>query len=101
MEKLSKKKIQFVKQFKKDGLTYQYYVCMKPHTISDITYGNFDKKGNLKKEGDYAFENLPKCVQEFVKERYVCGNFFTREDYYRVSEDDYAIPHKFTIHTFE
>lgn len=96
MERLSKNKILWVKQYQRDGITYQYCVMLKDH--SEICYYKPTKNERPNVKEYFDFECLPKCVKNFTQEKYNKVSYFRTEEIFE--ESDYS-KHKYTIYTFE
>lgn len=64
--RLSENNILFIKELRKDGITYEWFVCMKSRNASDSRqYVNYDKTGKTI-IASYEKERLPKAAQNFL-----------------------------------
>lgn len=65
--RLALKNIECVKAWAKDGVIYNWFVCMKSNRVSDsLSYVNYDDRGRTTADVEYAFSRLPKTIQKFV-----------------------------------
>ena len=96
MKRLSKKNILFVKERHFDGIPYNYFIATSNKVSENRCYFNCDSNGKSTTDY-YAFERLPKCVQEFIQERYKAKDFFYTEE--KIEMKDGA--HTIGVYTFE
>lgn len=65
--RLTTSNIKFVKRYKKDGVTYMWFLAMKSGRVSDSReYINYDESGKKTCVKEYPAEWLPKTIQNFI-----------------------------------
>lgn len=78
--RLTKNNILFVRELVKDGITYEWFVCMKSRKVSESrVFANCDESGKTIVK-TYEKEKLPKSVQKFLEESFC--DFEKKEDDY-------------------
>lgn len=66
--RLTNDNIKFVKEFRKDGMPYMWFLAMQTNNISDCReYINYDENGRTT-DIEYPKDRLPKTVQKFIEE---------------------------------
>ena len=94
MERLSKNKIKSIEQRNFDGVPYLYTITTKLNR--DIIYGNIEKNGKFKTDY-YNFNWLPKCAQNFIREKFNDKKCFYNEELIELPDGEYTLG----IYTYE